>query len=102
MARASSRLTAVPPGGWGISNCEHTAFHLSRSSAKSMESGEVPAIMFSGNELASFKGVWPPRPTITPAIPGPLALFADSVSTSRMFLTSSSVNGSKNNLSLVS
>ena len=100
--RASSKLTAVPPGGCGISSCEQTAFQRSRSSAKSIEFGEVPAIMSEGNVLASFKGVCPPRPTITPAIPGPLARLADSISTSRIFLTSSSVNGSKNNRSLVS
>ncbi len=66
MARASSKLVAVPPAGWGISSRPHRAFQRSRSSARSIDSGEVPSTSSGGNRPASFNGVWPPRETITP------------------------------------
>ena len=44
----------------------HRSFHRSRSSARSMEAGEVPSTRSSSMPAASFSGVWPPRLTMTP------------------------------------
>ncbi len=58
-----------------------------RSSARSIESGDVPMIgtPASCRRIARFRGVCPPNCTITPS----------GFSTSTMFITSSNVSGSK-------
>ena len=45
---ASAEVVAVPPGGCGIPRREHSSFHRSRSSARSIEAGEVPSTSSSG------------------------------------------------------
>ena len=67
-----------------------------------MEAGEVPATKPGGNSPASFSGVCPPRPTITPTTPGPEPRCAERASASSTASTSSVVRGSKYNRSLVS
>ena len=57
---------AVPPAGWGISSRAHSAFQSSRSSARSIDAGDVPTTSSRGSVSASFSGVCPPRDTITP------------------------------------
>ena len=63
---ASAAVDAVPPGGWGMPRRAHSSFHRSRSSARSMEAGDVPSTSSSGMLDASLRGVWPPRLTMTP------------------------------------
>ena len=76
----------------------HSAFHFSRSSARSIDAGDVPAIRSSGSSPASFNGVCPPSETITRGATPPLA----SVSAAITLSTSSRVSGSKYRRSLVS
>ncbi|CAB4582134.1 unannotated protein [freshwater metagenome] len=54
---ACSRSTAVPPGGCGMCSSWHRAFHFSRSSARSIDSGDVPAISSTGSWPESLSGV---------------------------------------------
>ena len=96
MARAASKVTAVPPGGWGMPTRLQRALQRSRSSARSIDSGVVPRTSPAGSRPASLSGVCPPRETITPATV-PVA-----ASTSMTLLTSSQVTGSKYRRSLVS
>ena len=42
-----------------------SSFHRLRSSAASIESGDVPATSSAGISPASLSGVWPPSDTIT-------------------------------------
>ena len=56
---------AVPPGGCGMHSFSHSAFHFSRSSARSIDAGDVPAISSTGSSRASFSGVCPPSDTIS-------------------------------------
>ena len=44
LAIASSTVVQVPPGGCGMFSRSHSAFQRSRSSARSIDSGLVPAI----------------------------------------------------------
>ena len=92
MASAPAVSTAVPPGGCEMRISAHRAFHCSRSSARSIECGLVPAIRSGGSVDASFSGVWPPSDTMTPT----------GCSASMTLATSSAVNGSKYRRSLVS
>jgi hypothetical protein len=74
---------------------ESTSFwKRSRSSARSIESGEVPMIgtPLASSAFASLSGVWPPYCTITPT----------GFSSSTISSTSSSVSGSKYRRSEVS
>ncbi|OPX83147.1 MAG: hypothetical protein A4E43_00227 [Methanosaeta sp. PtaB.Bin005] len=90
----------MPALGWGMFSLVMRALNLSRSSARSMLSGEVPKIfVFSPRRAISFSrgrarlmAVWPPNCTIRPW----------GSSFSMMFITSSRVTGSKNSLSEVS
>ena len=66
MARASSMSAAVPPAGCGISSRAHSAFQRSRSSARSIDAGDVPTTSSGGSRSDSLSGVWPPSETITP------------------------------------
>jgi carbamoyl-phosphate synthase large subunit len=70
---------AVPPAGCGMARWAHSAFHRSRSSARSIDSGLVPAMRSCGSRDASFSGVWPPR----------LTTIASGCSASTTFMTSS-------------
>ena len=63
----------------------HRAFHCSRSSARSIDAGLVPAISSGGSVEANFSGVWPPSETMMPI----------GCSASMMLATSSGVSGSK-------
>ena len=68
MARACFGLVAMPLCGWRSLSLSSSCLKRSRSSARSMASGEVPRIgtlAFSSGS-ASLSGVWPPNCTITP------------------------------------
>ena len=91
-ATIEAALAVVPPAGCGMSSSPHRAFHRSRSSARSMESGLVPSTSSGGSRPASFSGVCPPRATTMPS----------GRSASTTFITSSKVSGSKYRRSLVS
>ena len=85
--RAASAERTVVLGGWRSSISWRNCWNRSRSSARSIESGDVPMIgtpSFS-SALASFNGVCPPNCTITP--------FGRSIAT--ISNTSSRVSGSK-------
>ena len=81
----------MPPGGWGMRSSSQRAFHFSRSSARSIDDGAVPAISSGGMTDASLSGVWPPSDTITFGGTPPAA----AVSASITWWTSSAVSGSK-------
>ena len=68
-----------------------------RSSARSIDSGEVPTIgtPASLSRCASPSGVCPPSCTITPTTPGPPAARPDESSACKTSSTSSKVSGSK-------
>ncbi len=72
--RASSRLVAMAPSGCGMPRSTMSLPKRLRSSARSIDSGEVPMMgtpaAFSGR--ARFSGVWPPNWTIMP-MSAPLA-----------------------------
>ena len=91
---ASSSVRAIPFGGCRRSTSSRIFAKLSRSSARSMECGDVPMIRTpaSSSARASFSGVCPPNCTITPS----------GCSRSWMFSTSSAVSGSKKSRSDVS
>ena len=95
---ASFGLVAMPLCGCLSLSRSISALKRSRSSARSMASGEVPRIgtlAFSSGS-ASLSGVWPPNCTITPcSVP-----FERSVS--MISITSSAVSGSKYSRSEVS
>src|SRR5947208_13190644 len=78
---------------FGCFRCSLSSTRLkrSRSSARSMASGEVPRIgtSASSSARASFNGVWPPNCTITPTSV-PLVRSVSMISS-----TSSAVSGSK-------
>ena len=82
---------AVPLSGWRSSSLWSSCWKRSRSSARSIASGEVPRIGMpaASSGLASFSGVWPPNCTIRPSS-SPLRR-----STSTSSITSSAVSGSK-------
>ncbi len=65
---ASSSEVAITPGACGICNSSSSLLKCLRSSARSIDSGEVPIMFtpaaFSGR--ARFSGVCPPNCTITP------------------------------------
>ena len=88
----------MPPGGCGMCRSLHSAFHFSRSSARSIDVGDVPAISSTGSSPASFSGVCPPSDTITFGATPPLAAVSAAITLS----TSSRVSGSKYRRSLVS
>ena len=88
----------MPPGGWGMCSSRHTTFHFSRSSARSIDAGAVPAMSSTGICAASFSGVCPPRETMTFGGTPPAA----AVSAAITLCTSSAVSGSKYNRSDVS
>ena len=92
--RASPDDFAIADSGWRTFNSLISELNLSRSSAKSILSGEVPIIFPPEASIsnASFKGVWPPKCTIIPS--GFSLLIIETVS--------SIVRGSKYNLSEVS
>ena len=98
IASASSRSVAVPPGGCGMRSSSHSAFHFSRSSARSIDDGAVPAISSGGMTEASLSGVCPPSDTITFGGVPPAA----AVSAAITWRTSSVVSGSKYSRSDVS
>src|SRR5680860_218193 len=66
---ASSRLEAMPALGMGIFSLLIMPWNRSRSSARSIVSGDVPITRTpaSSNCRAIFRGVWPPNWTITPS-----------------------------------
>ena len=76
----------------------HSAFHFSRSSARSIDDGAVPAISSGGISEASLSGVCPPSDTITLGGTPPAA----AVSAAMTCSTSSPVSGSKYSRSDVS
>ena len=88
----------MPPGGCGMRSSSHSAFHFSRSSARSIDDGAVPAISSGGMTDASLSGVWPPSETITCGGVPPAAC----VSAAMTLSTSSPVSGSKYSRSDVS
>ena len=88
----------MPPGGCGMCSSSHSAFHFSRSSARSIDAGDVPAISSTGMRDASFSGVCPPSDTITFGATPPAA----AVSAAMTWCTSSRVSGSKYSRSDVS
>ena len=88
----------MPPGGCGMRSSSHRAFHFSRSSARSIDAGAVPAISSGGISDASLSGVWPPSDTITFGATPPAA----AVSAAMTWCTSSPVSGSKYSRSDVS
>ena len=55
IASASSRSVAVPPGGCGMCSSSHSAFHFSRSSARSIDAGAVPAIELDGDQRGELE-----------------------------------------------
>ena len=81
----------MPPGGCGMRSSSHSAFHFSRSSARSIDDGAVPAMSSGGITDASFSGVCPPSETITFGGVPPAA----AVSAAITWWTSSGVSGSK-------
>ena len=88
-ARASSTLTAMPDSGMGISSFSIMARNRSRSSARSMVSGEVPRIR---TPAASSAG----RGQVERGLPAELGDDARPASPSHGWLsTSSRVRGSK-------
>jgi hypothetical protein len=84
---ASSNEVAVPFSGIGMPSLFRSAPKRLRSSARSMESGEVPMMGAPASEsrTARLRGVCPPNWTMMPS----------GFSTSTMFITSSNVSGSK-------
>ena len=68
MARAFSGLVAMPLFGWRSLSRSSSCLKRSRSSARSMASGEVPRIgtLACSSGSASLSGVWPPNCTMTP------------------------------------
>ena len=88
----------MPPGGCGMCSSSHRAFHFSRSSARSIDDGAVPATSSGGISDASFSGVCPPSETITFGGTPPAA----AVSAAMTCSTSSPVSGSKYSRSDVS
>ena len=74
-----------------------TAPNSPRSSARSIDSGEVPTIGTPAalSRWASPSGVCPPSCTITPTTPGPPAALPDESSEWNTSMTSSNVSGSK-------
>ena len=84
---APSTVRAVPLRGWRRPSWVRSAAKRSRSSARSMASGEVPMIGTPAvsRGTASFSGVCPPNWTMTPS----------GFSFSTMLSTSSRVSGSK-------
>ena len=68
-----------------MASSSQISFHRWRSSAASIESGDVPATSSGGIRPASFSGVCPPSDTITRC----------GRSAARTFSTSSVVSGSK-------
>ena len=81
----------MPLSGCLMSSRVSSALKRSRSSARSMASGEVPRIgtPAASSGFASLSGVWPPNWTITP-LSRPL-----DCSTAMISSTSSAVSGSK-------
>ena len=75
----------MPPGGCGMLSSVHSWFQRLRSSAASIDSGDVPATSSAGISPASLSGVWPPSDTIT--------LYGRSAAST--LSTSSLVSGSK-------
>ncbi len=68
-ASASAAERAVPLSGWRRPSFFSSTWKRSRSSARSMASGEVPRIGMpaASSAAASFSGVWPPNCTMTPS-----------------------------------
>ena len=91
MARAFFGLVAMPLLGWRNWSFSISFLNWSRSSARSIASGEVPRIgtLASSSDLASLSGVWPPNCTMTPCSV-PLWRSVSMISS-----TSSAVSGSK-------
>jgi carbamoyl-phosphate synthase large subunit len=83
--------TAVPLAGCATPRSHSSCEKRRRSSARSIESGEVPRILTpaSCRPSASFSGVWPPN--CTTQATSPPALRSRSITA----MTSSNVNGSK-------
>jgi hypothetical protein len=81
----------MPLFGWRIFSLSSSFLKRSRSSARSIASGEVPRIgtFASSSGTASLSGVWPPNWTITPC-KVPLRRSVSTISS-----TSSAVSGSK-------
>ena len=79
---ASSKLVAIPCFGAGSSTFASSAPKAPRSSAKWMDSGEVPTIgtPASANRWAKPRGVCPPNCTTTPTTPGPPAALPEESS----------------------
>ena len=90
-SRASLRDTAVPLAGCGMPRSQSSCEKRLRSSARSIESGEVPTMVTpaSCSGSASLSGVWPPNCTTTETSALP------SRSRSITAITSSKVSGSK-------
>ena len=61
-------LVAMPLNGWRSLSRSSSFLNRSRSSARSIMSGEVPSIgtFACSSGCASLSGVWPPNCTITP------------------------------------
>ena len=88
ISKASPTLLAMPLGGWRRSSFASICWKRSRSSARSMESTEVPmsGAPARSRPFARFSGVCPPNCTMIPS----------GWTTSTTFITSSCVRGSKN------
>ena len=97
-ASASSSERASPLAGCFRFRSTSSFWKRSRSSARSMASGEVPRIGMpaASSAAASFSGVWPPNCTMQPSTV-PLRCSTRTSST-----TSSAVSGSKYRRSAVS
>jgi len=95
LLRAMSRL---PLFGCVMLSSRRNSAKRSRSSARSIESGDVPRILTSArcSASASFSGVWPPNCTRHETSPPP------ERSTLMIAMTSSNVSGWKYNRSAVS
>ena len=78
-SRASSGDVAMPLGACGMPRSHRSCENRSRSSARSIESGDVPRIFTpaSCSGSASFSGVCPPYCTTTETSPPAFALALD-------------------------
>ncbi len=97
-SRASAREIAVPLDGCGMPRSHSSLENRWRSSARSIESGEVPRISTpaSCSGSASFSGVCPPNCTRHDTDAPALCSFVITA------ITSSNVSGSKYRRSVVS
>ena len=97
IAFASSYEVAVPWSGARSPARASSAPNSPRSSARWIDSGEVPTIGMPAalSRRASPSGVCPPSWTMTPTTPGPPAARPEPSSAWKTSSTSSNVSGSK-------